>query len=745
MRGSSLFDAGDEVQTGSEARDGTASGVAAATVQPAGRGDVADGGAAMTGVGPAGPDQATRRAARRLAFAAALSVPPMIAAQVAFLPSDTRAVGIPLTLLAGGALLVALWTLHAGGPWLALVGPVVAVLDVGAVLCGALLPVGLDIAVILPLLSAVLLVAVLDGWKLRLGLTAGWLSGVVGSALARSSPGLASIPHVAPVPLAIVFVAAGTGLGYIALDWAAAHWHAVAAEARAAAEQARLAELAQQRSAERFRALLDHSPLPTLAFDTDGLIRVWNPAAERYLGWSAAEVIGQHIANLVPEEQRAGVRRRTQEAIATGQVAGPRLTGFLTGDRGEVRAEVHDAIDWGIDGKPAGVVVQFIDVTEREAIAARLVEAQRLEAVGQLAGGVAHDFNNSLTAIAGFASLIATGESPDPQDDARTILGAAEHASILTRQLLAFSRRVPLSPQAIDLRDFLAGVEPLVRSLIGETIVLRREADGRPAMAEVDAATLEQAILNLATNARDAMPEGGELTLAVRSYPACVGGLSVEPEDHVAVVVSDTGVGIPPSIINRVFEPFFTTKPFGKGSGLGLPMVHGFVAASGGHVVVSSPPGSGATLELHFPRTDARVPRADVKDQPIGGTEAVLFVEDDPGVASFGLACLRRLGYDVTPAMNGTEAGALAASRSEPFDLLLTDVVLPGMSGSELAALVRRHHPATAILYASGYSPEHVDAVVNGPQAPLLTKPYSLEQLASTVRSVLDTRPKATR
>ncbi|MGD0018569.1 MAG: PAS domain S-box protein [Candidatus Limnocylindrales bacterium] len=688
------------------------------------------------------PDEATRRAARWLAFVAALGMVPMIAAEIVFLPSGTREVAVPLTLLAGCAVLVALWTLHAGGPWLALVAPVVAVLDLGAVLCGALLPVGLDIAVILPLLSAVLLVAVLDGWRLRLGLTAGWLSGVVAAGLARSSPGLASIPHVAPVPLAIVFVAAGTGLGYIALSWAATHWHAVAHEAQAAAEQARLAEIAQKRSAERFRALVEHSPLPTLTFDVEGRIRTWNPAAERYLGWAADEVLGRPISTLVPERLRAEVEARARATVETARVAGPRMATFQIKDGGEARAEVHDAIDWDADGNPAGVVVQFVDVTEREAIAERLVEAQRLEAVGQLAGGVAHDFNNSLTAIAGFASLIASGESPDPREDAGTILGAAEHAAILTRQLLAFSRRVPLQPRTLDLRDFLATAEPLVRSLIGETIVLRRETDSRPALVEVDAATLEQAILNLATNARDAMPQGGELTLAVRFYPACVGGPSEEPVDHVAVAVSDTGAGIPPSIITRVFEPFFTTKPFGKGSGLGLPMVHGFVALSGGHVVVSSPPGQGTTLELHFPRTDARVPKAEARAQPIGGTESVLFVEDDPGVASFGLACLRRLGYDVTPAMNGTEAEALAVSRPAPFDLLLTDVVIPGMSGSELATLIHRHHPGTAILYASGYSAEHVDSLVVGPQAPLLEKPYSLEQLAAKVRAALDARPK---
>ena len=696
----------------------------------------------MTRPNLAGPDAATRRAAGWLAIAIGVCLVPVVAAQLLFVAPDTRSVAIPLALFGSGALLVALWTLHSGGPWLALVAPVVAILDIGAILCGALLPVGLDVAVMLPLLSAIILVAALDGWRLRFGLGAAWLSGVAGAWLARSSPGLASVPHVSPVPIAVMFVAAGTGLGYIALSWAAAHWRAVAAEARAAAEQARLAQIAQLHSSERFRALVENSPLPTLAFDPKGLIGAWNPAAERYLGWTADEIIGQQVSQLVPEEQRPGVDKRVAETFATGQVYGPRLTSFLSRDGSEVRSEVHDAIEKDIDGRPAGVVVQFIDVTEREAMADRLVEAQRLEALGQLAGGVAHDFNNSLTAIAGFASLIANGESPDPRDDARTILGAAEHAAILTRQLLAFSRRVALQPQTLDLGEFLTRVEPLVRSLIGETILLRQEIDVPSALAEVDPSKLEQAILNLATNARDAMPQGGELTLAVRSYPACLGGPSEEPEDHVAVVVSDTGQGIPPSMITRIFEPFFTTKPPGKGTGLGLPMVHGFVAQSQGHVVVSSPPGQGATIELHFRRSREAVPQAGAKAQPIGGTETVLFVEDDPGVASFGLACLRRLGYDVTPAMNGSEAVALAASRSEPFDLLLTDVVIPGMSGSELAAVVHRHHPTTAIMYASGYSAEHVDSLVMGPQAPLLEKPYSLEQLASAVRAALDARSR---
>jgi two-component system cell cycle sensor histidine kinase/response regulator CckA len=685
------------------------------------------------------PDQGTRRAARFLAAVIAVGIPTVVAVQLLAFGEGSVELGVGLTIGLGVTAVVALLVLAGGGSGRVALAPLVVLLDLTAILSGAVLPVGLDIAVIVPFLGAVILVAAYNGWALRSGLAAAWVSGVVGAWLARSSPGLSSVPHVTAVPFAVAMLAAGTGVGYAILGWAADHWQRAIAEKDEAVETARLAQVAQQSAAERLRALIDNSPLPTLAFDANGTIHAWNPAAERTLGWTAAEVIGSNVENLVPEELRRGVRDRVKRAKA-GHLEPARTTRFLRRDGGQVAAEVHDGIERDLDGRPVGVVVQFLDLTEREEMAVRLVEAQRLEAVGQLAGGVAHDFNNSLTAIAGFASLIATGESPDAREDARTILRAADHAATLTSQLLAFSRRVPLQPQLIDLREFVAGVLPLVRSLLGETIPTHLETDPRPALVEVDPPSLERAILNLVANARDAMPKGGELTLAVRSYPRCVADGANGPEPHVAVCVSDTGTGIAPGNIDRVFEPFFTTKAPGKGTGLGLAMVHGFTGQSRGHIVVKSPPGRGATFELHFPRAVGVVEGTRATSAAVGGSESILYVEDDTGVASFGLACLRRLGYDVTLAMNGSEAVMLAASRGEPFDLLLTDVVIPGISGPELAGIIHSHHPSTAILYASGYSTEHVDERVAGPEAPLLSKPYSLTQLAGKVREVLDAR-----
>jgi PAS domain S-box-containing protein len=489
----------------------------------------------------------------------------------------------------------------AGPRRIAAVVLVAVVLDLGAVVAGATLSAGNAVAVALPLVGAVLLTSVLEGRRLMAGLFGGWVAGIVASGAAFATPPL-SIATNSPSPvLEAALVALMTLPGYVGLAWVSERWRASAAGACQTADDALQAEAAQNRRAATLSVLADASPLPTLALGPGGEIEFWNPAAERLLGWSAGETMGRPISSFVPAELRAGVNERIELALADGRVAGSRQTTFSCKDGHEARVEIYDAIERDADGRPIGVVVQFLDIADREAIEARLMDAHRLAAVGQLSGGVAHDFNNSLAAIVGFASLIAAGESPDPREDARPILTAADHAATLVRQLLAFSRRVPLEPKQLDLCDFLVALLPTIQPLMAGTIDVHFETDGRPALVSVDPTELEQAVLNLVSNARDAMPLGGELTLAVRSFPDCVAPGAGGAQAHAAVIVSDTGEGISPASMRHLFEPFFTTKPPGKGSGLGLAMVHGFVAQSGGHVVVASPPGRGATVELHFP------------------------------------------------------------------------------------------------------------------------------------------------
>jgi PAS domain S-box-containing protein len=686
---------------------------------------------------PTEPSPQLRRRLRWLSIAGAAPLLALVALELVYLPIPAEA---PLVLGTGGFGLLGLASLWAiaAERWKGPAVVVAGLLDLGGIVAGERLAAGNGAAIAMPFIAAVVLISVLEGRQLAFGLFVSWLAGAVGCAIAFTTPGLSSLPRALPPFFEGATALALTAPGYAMLGWVAERRRVATARALAAAEAAQRAEQTQQHTAETLRVLVESSPLPTLAFDTDGTINAWNPAAERLLGWTANEALGRPVFAFVPEELHVGVRTRMGSALLHGRLAGPRRTRFIGKDGRESVVEIYDAIESDSEGLPAGMVVQFLDLTDRETMEARLMETQRLEAVGQLAGGVAHDFNNSLTAIAGFASLIATGASPDPRDDARTILGAAEHAAKLTHQLLAFSRRVSLQPEVVDVRRYLHGVEPLVRSLVGESIKVHLDTRMDECRVRVDAATLEQAILNLAANSRDAMPQGGELVLGCRLCPDCPDD-GIEPETHVAVYVADSGTGIPPEHMHRVFEPFFTTKPPGSGTGLGMPMVHGFVAQSGGHMVLTSPPGRGATFEMHFPVSVGRVREASSMPGSTGGSESILYVEDDPGVAAFGLACLRRLGYDVTPAMNASDAVALAAGRATPFDLLLTDVVLPGMSGLELAAVIHRRHPSTAILFASGYSAEWVDRITE-PGARLLEKPYSLEGLAAIVREVLDGR-----
>ncbi len=382
----------------------------------------------------------------------------------------------------------------------------------------------------------------------------------------------------------------------------------------------------------------------------------------------------------------------------------------------------------------------------------QLVQAQKMEAVGRLAGGIAHDFNNLLTVILGRSYMLLRGLEPDDPD--RRALGLIQHtgerASALTRQLLAFSRKQVLQPKVLDLNSVVAGVEPMLRRLIGEDIELVTVPSPDPASAKADPGQLEQVILNLAVNARDAMPRGGRLTIETANVEVDEAVATLEadirPGKYVALAVSDTGIGIDPGIRAHLFEPFFTTKDPGKGTGLGLATVYGIVKQSDGFLRVESEPGRGARFEIYLPWVDETAEALEAAAAPAevrGGAETVLLVEDDDGVREMTREILELLGYAVTEARDGAEALEVAARHAGPIHLLVTDTVMPRMNGPALAERLASIRPETRVLFMSGHTDDALlrHGVVERGEA-FLAKPFAADTLGRKVRQVLDVRSK---
>ncbi|MGE4123822.1 MAG: PAS domain-containing protein [Pusillimonas sp.] len=399
---------------------------------------------------------------------------------------------------------------------------------------------------------------------------------------------------------------------------------------------------------------------------------------------------------------------------------------------------------------PAGRVLNGViqDTTEQHDVTERLHQAHKMEAVGQLTGGIAHDFNNLLTVIMGNAELLKESleDQPSLRIFAEMSSKAAERGAELTSRLLAFARRQPLEPDVLETNKLVAGIEALLRRALTEDVEIELVRGGGVWPIEVDAGQLESAILNLAINARDAMPDGGKLTVETANAHLDDNYAGqhhdVTAGQYVMISVSDTGSGMPADVANRAFDPFYTTKPVGKGSGLGLSMVYGFVKQSGGHIKIYSEPGEGTTIRLYFPRANAPgaiAPAQTPLKAPQTGREHILAVEDDDLVRNHVVALLESLGYRVTRAASGPEALQILAHTFD-IDLLFTDVVMPGgVNGRQLAEQAQALCPGLKILYTSGYTENAIvhhgrlDRGVN-----LLTKPYRRNELASKVRKVLD-------
>ena len=387
-------------------------------------------------------------------------------------------------------------------------------------------------------------------------------------------------------------------------------------------------------------------------------------------------------------------------------------------------------------------------MTEQKNLEDQLRQSHKMEAVGRLAGGIAHDFNNLLGVISGYGELMSKDMPPADRQWRRLeqIRLAADRATALTRQLLAFSRKQILQPRVLDLDVVIANLEPMLRRLIGEDVQLVTELGGGASTVFADPGQMEQVIMNLAVNSRDAMPKGGRLVLETAAA-ALDGGESrrepaAPPGRYVLLSVSDTGIGMDADTRAHAFEPFFTTKPIGQGTGLGLSTVYGIVRQSGGYVSVESEPGKGTTFRIYMPRREAQgrpAVTAAAEEGAPGGEETILLVEDERALKDLNSEVLRQYGYRVIEAVSGEKALEIAAEHMGGIDLLLTDVVMPGLSGSDLARGLRASRPATKILYMSGYPDDAlVHHGVSDLSAAFIEKPFAPAALARKVREVLD-------
>ncbi len=509
------------------------------------------------------------------------------------------------------------------------------------------------------------------------------------------------------------------------------------------------------------KRIVDTSIDGILLADQEGKIIQFSAGAERIFGYAAGEVVGQSINFLLPERYRA-VHDTYLRTFAAGKEEGR-----LMGSRGQIFGRRKNGVEFpaeasiakfDVDGRVFFTAI-LRDVSARQQEEALLYQAQKMETVGQLTGGIAHDFNNLLLVIGGYLEMLQeeVAGRPTALNCVSMALAATERGAQLNRQLLAFARKQPLVPVVLDINALVREETELLRRSLGEHIEVEAVLGGGLWKAKVDKGQLQNALLNLAVNARDAMPEGGKVTIETsnahldRSYAAQ--HHDVPAGQYVLIAVSDTGQGMSPEVQARALEPFFTTKGLGQGTGLGLSMVYGFVKQSGGHLKLYSEIGHGTTVKIYLPRAHPDVVAAAGSAAAmnagtgsstagfVGGSETILVVEDDPEVRVYVTGALRSFGYNVIAVEDGPATlAALATIKS--LDLLFTDVVLPhGMNGKQVSAVVLERFPDAAVIFTSGYTKNAI--VHNGrldDDTWLLSKPYSRQELGKTVRSLLDAR-----
>jgi two-component system cell cycle sensor histidine kinase/response regulator CckA len=511
------------------------------------------------------------------------------------------------------------------------------------------------------------------------------------------------------------------------------------------------AEDALRMSEERNRDLIENANDIVFTMGLEGEFTSINKAGERVCGYSQEEILTVHFAQFASAEHRDLVQRQIARVITEGSIA-PFEVETIARDNHRIVLEVGARLIRR-EGAPAEIQAIARDITERRQLEEQFRQAQKMEAVGRLAGGIAHDFNNLLTIITGYSDLLQT--LFNPEDPARgyndEIRRAGDRAAALTRQLLAFSRKQVLAPQVIDLGQTVANLEKMLRRVIREDIEFVSVMGADLGKVKADPGQIEQVIMNLAVNARDAMPRGGRLTIETANVQLDDGYVrnhipSVLPGRYVMLAISDTGVGMDAKTQEHLFEPFFTTKEKGKGTGLGLATVYGIVKQSGGYIWVYSEPGHGTTFKIYLPRVDEapgdESARTTAEKTP-HGQETILLIEDEEPLRKLVRHMLESCGYTVLEASHPKEGLTLCQSHAGQIHLLLTDVIMPGMNGRALSRQVLQLRPQIKVIFMSGYTEQIIaaDGVLE-PGMAFIQKPYTTETLSCKVREVLDSSPQ---
>jgi len=522
--------------------------------------------------------------------------------------------------------------------------------------------------------------------------------------------------------------------------WLAGRLHRSDVERRRAAEGLRAAH-------ETLEAIVDASPVAIAAVDMGGRVTTWSASAEKMFGWTRDDILGRPLPQAPANEGPGAVE--VGAAVLQGALLRNVEATRRRKDGSDIQVSLSAAPLYDAAQRIRGGIAVFADITERRKLEEQVRQSQKLEAVGRLAGGVAHDFNNLLTVIGGCIELTLLRLPPDNtvRKNIEEAGKATRRAAVLTNQLLAFSRKQVLEPKILDLNEIVRGMEKMLARLIGEDVILALSCGERLGRVKADRGQIEQVIMNLAVNARDAMPRGGRLTIETRDaeldaeYAARHAGVRAGP--YVMLAVSDTGVGMSPEIQGRIFEPFFTTKEPGKGTGLGLSTVYGIVKQSAGYIYVYSEPGRGTTFKVYLQPTEGPV---EVMAEPPSqtapaGRETILLVEDDALVRDVVQRMLSGFGYTVLEAAGGDEALAICEKYTGSIDLLMTDVVMPKANGRQVAEHAARLRPRLRVLYMSGYTDEAIVKLgMLEPGLFFLHKPFSRDVVGRKVREVIEQR-----